>query len=87
MLSSKRLLTFVLASLVAGCAVAPAIKVVPVTPPAPLIETCQEPAQAVKTTRDMVTYLLDLRDALRGCAAQVEAIQSWVKAQGQPGQN
>lgn len=85
MRSSKRLLTLVAALMLAGCAAVPKTEVV--RPPAPLLQPCEEPAQAVKTTRDMVTYLLDLRDALRGCAAQVEALRSWVDTLSPSGQN
>lgn len=78
MRSSKRLLTLLSILALAGCASAPpVVKVQVIQPPADLTQACQEPAQAVQTTRDMVTYLLDLRDALRGCNAQLESLRQW----------
>jgi hypothetical protein len=51
-------------------------------PPADLTQTCQEPAGSVQTNQGMAVYLLDLRDALRGCNAQLGALRAWVTASG-----
>lgn len=62
-----------------GCATlthtAPPVVIVP---PADLTQACQEPAGSVQTNQELATYLLDLRDALRGCNAQLSSLRGWI---------
>ena len=48
-----------------------------IQPPADLTQDCQEPAGSVGTNQEVSVYLLDLRDALRGCNAQLGALRKW----------
>lgn len=47
-------------------------------PPDALVQDCAGPAGSVQTNQEMAVYLLDLRDALRGCNANLRAIRDWV---------
>lgn len=47
-------------------------------PPDALIQDCAEPAGSVQTNQEMAVYLLDLRDALRGCTVQLRGIRDWI---------
>lgn len=51
-----------------------------IVPPADLTQDCAEPAGSVGTNQEVSVYLLDLRDALRGCNAQLGALRDWLKA-------
>jgi hypothetical protein len=51
-----------------------------IVPPADLTADCAEPAGSVKTNQEVSVYLLDLRDALRSCNAQLGALRDWLKA-------
>lgn len=51
-----------------------------ITPPADLVQDCAEPAGSVGTNQEVSVYLLDLRDSLRGCNAQLGALREWLKA-------
>lgn len=50
-----------------------------IMPPADLTQDCAEPAGSVGTNQEVSIYLLDLRDALRGCNAQLGALRGWLK--------
>jgi hypothetical protein len=52
-----------------------------IEPPADLSQACQEPGGDVSTNQGMAVYLLDLRDALRGCNAQLQSLRDWLAAQ------
>ena len=49
-----------------------------IAPPADLVQDCAEPAGSVGTNQEVSVYLLDLRDALRGCNAQLGALRDWL---------
>lgn len=44
-------------------------------------EACQEPRWGGQTQGDLVLHLLDVKRALRGCKAGVEALANYVKEQ------
>lgn len=49
-----------------------------IDPPADLVQACAEPAGSVGTNQEVSVYLLDLRDALRGCNAQLSSLRDWL---------
>lgn len=74
-----RLLNSLMASVVislAGC-VTTRPSPVKITPPPELLQDCREPAQAIKTNGELVGYALALRDALRGCNRDKQALREW----------
>lgn len=79
MRSSRKALLAVCLLACGGCATltktAPPVVIVP---PADLTQVCQEPAGSVQTNQELATYLLDLRDALRGCNAQLSSLRDWI---------
>lgn len=52
---------------------------VKITPPPELLQDCQEPEQAIKTNGELVGYALSLRDALRGCNRDKQALREWAE--------
>lgn len=65
------------AGLLSGCATVPTVGL----PPASLAQACAEPPAAVHTNGELGDYILALKDALRGCAAQVDGLREWLGAQ------
>lgn len=84
----KALLIVGLMLCLSGCATPSAPSIVRVLPPAALAETCQEPIPALQTNGELVSYVLALKSALSGCAAQVDALRAWMQSDPQAhGQN
>lgn len=73
--ASKCLLTLAAALVLSSCATA----TVPHPPPAELYAPCAEPVLGGRTNGDVGNYVLALKDALRGCAASVDAWTEWAK--------
>lgn len=71
------LMTLLAVGLLAGCATPAPVGL----PPASLAQACAEPPAAVHTNGELGDYILALKDALRGCAAQVDGLRSWLGAQ------
>lgn len=66
------------ALLMASCAtVAP--KDSRILPPVELLQDCAEPPGAFQTNGALAGYLIELRDALRGCNADKRALREWAK--------
>lgn len=80
MLSARNLLVAVMVMACCACTTlhsqSPPVVIVP---PADLTQDCAEPAGSVGTNQEVSVYLLDLRDALRGCNAQLGALRAWLK--------
>lgn len=64
--------------LLASCA-AVAPTPVRILPPLELLQDCAEPSGSVDTNGALATYLLDLREALRGCNRDKESLREWAK--------
>lgn len=71
------LMTLLAAGLLGGCATVEHAGL----PPASLAQACAEPPAAVHTNGELGDYILALKDALRGCAAQVDGLKAWLDAQ------
>lgn len=48
-----------------------------ILPPVDLLQDCQEPAGGVETNGALASYLLSLKDALRGCNRDKAALRDW----------
>lgn len=79
MRSSRKALLAVCLLACGGCTtLTRTIPPVVLAPPDALVQDCQEPAGSVQTNQEMAVYLLDLRDALRGCTVQLRGIRDWI---------
>jgi hypothetical protein len=75
-------MTLLLAGLLAGCATVEQVGM----PPASLAQACVEPPATVHTNGEVGDYVLALKSALRGCAAQVDGLGAWIAAHQGHGQ-
>lgn len=68
--------SLILLAALTGCATV-ATPPVKMLPPVELVQPCPEPSGSPTTNGAMAVYLLDLRDALRGCNRQIDALREW----------
>lgn len=71
-----RRLIFLVIPFLAACAT-PVPQAVRILPPAELLQPCEEPRQELSTTGDLIPYVLDLREALRGCNRDKSLLREW----------
>lgn len=67
-------------ALLTGCATK-ATGVVKVVPPTHLMAECYEPAATTRTNGELVHYIEQLRETLRGCNRDKESLREWAEKQ------
>lgn len=69
----------VLLAALSACTSVPVIRTDKALPPAELLQDCPEPAGNPQTNGELARLALALRDALRGCNRDKQALREWSK--------